>query len=37
MVAVPAGWFESNTQGQVVLSGAMRDWLKALPAFQYAV
>jgi sporulation protein YlmC with PRC-barrel domain len=37
MVAVPAGSFESNDQGQVVLPGATRDRLKALPAFQYAV
>ena len=37
MVAVAAGSFESNDQGQVVLPGATRDRLKALPAFQYAV
>ena len=37
MVAVPAGLFESNAQGQVVLPGATRDRFKALPAFQYAV
>ena len=37
MVAVPAGLFESNAQGQVVLPGATKDRLKALPAFQYAV
>jgi sporulation protein YlmC with PRC-barrel domain len=37
MVAVPAGLFESNAQGQLVLPGATRDRLKALPAFQYAV
>jgi len=37
MVAVPAGLFESNAQGQVVLPGATRGKLKALPAFQYAV
>ena len=37
MVAVPAELFESNAQGQVVLPGATRDRLKALPAFQYAV
>lgn len=36
MVAVPAQLFESNAQGQVVLPGATRDKLKALPAFQYA-
>ena len=37
MVAVAADLFESNAQGQVVLPGATRDRLKALPAFQYAV
>jgi sporulation protein YlmC with PRC-barrel domain len=37
MVAVSAELFESNAQGQVVLPGATRDKLKALPAFQYAV
>jgi sporulation protein YlmC with PRC-barrel domain len=37
MVAVSAELFESNAQGQVVLPGATRDRLKALPAFQYAV
>ena len=37
MVAVSAELFESNDQGQVVLPGATRDKLKALPAFQYAV
>ena len=37
IVAVPAGLFESNAQGQVVLPGATKDRLKALPAFQYAV
>ena len=37
MVAVSAELFESNAQGQVVLPGATKDKLKALPAFQYAV
>lgn len=37
LVAVAADLFESNAQGQVVLPGATRDRLKALPAFQYAV
>ena len=37
MVAVSAGLFESNAQKQVVLPGATRGRLKALPAFQYAV
>lgn len=36
MVAVSAELFESNAQGQVVLPGATKDKLKALPAFQYA-
>jgi sporulation protein YlmC with PRC-barrel domain len=36
MVAVSAELFESNAQGQVVLPGATRDKLKALPAFRYA-
>jgi sporulation protein YlmC with PRC-barrel domain len=35
MVAVPATLFESNDQGQVVLPGATRDKLKALPEFRY--
>jgi len=36
MVAVSAELFESNAQGQVVLPGATKDQLKALPEFQYA-
>jgi sporulation protein YlmC with PRC-barrel domain len=36
MVAVPATLFESNDQGQVVLPGATKDILKALPEFRYA-
>jgi sporulation protein YlmC with PRC-barrel domain len=35
MVAVPATLLESNDQGQMVLPGATRDRLKALPAFCY--
>jgi hypothetical protein len=35
MVAVPAGFLESNAQGKVVLPGATKDRLKALAAFQY--
>ena len=36
MVAVPATLFESNEQGRVVLPGATKDILKALPEFRYA-
>jgi sporulation protein YlmC with PRC-barrel domain len=36
MVAVPATLFESNDQGQMVLPGATKDVLKALPEFRYA-
>jgi hypothetical protein len=37
MVAVSAELYEGNAQGQMVLPGATKDKLKALPAFQWAV
>jgi len=36
LVAVPAVLLESNEKGQVVLPGATKDQLEALPAFNYA-